>query len=45
MEEKKYESICDRCSKPFMTNDEDITICDECWKKIIGENEGKGSNE
>ena len=45
MEDKLYENICDICSKPFLTDDEDATICDKCWEKILGENEGKGSDE
>lgn len=42
MEEKQYENICDVCSKPFISTDEDATVCPDCWEKIVGSEEGKG---
>lgn len=38
IEEEKYECICEVCSKPFIGIDEDATLCDECWEKIMEEN-------
>ena len=29
------------CGKPFETDDEYATICPDCWKKLVGENEGE----
>lgn len=45
MDEKVYEAICDVCSQPFTTNDEDAAICPACWKEIVGDNEGEGTDE
>lgn len=30
----KYENVCSECGKPFETNDEEATICFDCWEKI-----------
>lgn len=38
IEEEKYECICEVCSKPFIGIDEDATLCDECWERIMEEN-------
>lgn len=35
MEDKK-ENICYECSRPFLTEDENVEICSECWQKIVG---------
>lgn len=45
MDEKEFECICDECSKPFPSDDEEATLCPDCWKVMIGEHEGKGANE
>ena len=42
--EEKFENICDNCSKPFTSTDEEAKICPECLEKIIGSEEGKGDN-
>lgn len=36
-----YEIICSECGKTFESEDEEATLCNECWEKII-EGEGKG---
>lgn len=45
MEEKQYEAICEICSQPFETNDEEDTICPACWQTIVGEHEGTGTDD
>lgn len=40
------EKICDECSKPFETIDDEATMCPECWQKAIDmEGEGKGEDK
>ena len=41
----QYEAICENCSKPFETNDEEEVLCPECWKAMQDKNEGLGENE
>lgn len=43
MEEKEFENICDNCSKPFTSTDEEATLCPECWAEIVGSEEGVGN--
>lgn len=31
----EIENICIECSKPFVTNDEDMNYCPECWAKVL----------
>ena len=45
MDEKEFECICDECSKPFTSDDEEATLCPDCWQTMIGEHEGEGANE
>ena len=40
----EYECICQNCSKPFVSTDEDAELCPECWGEII-KGEGKGEEE
>lgn len=43
-EKEIYEIVCDECSKNFESEDINATICEDCWKKLVGaelENEGK----
>lgn len=38
-----YEIICEECGNTFESNDEEATLCPECWKKIVSlEGEGLG---
>lgn len=44
MEKKEFETICQECSKPFKTTDEDQVVCKDCWKKIVNlSSEGRGN--
>lgn len=39
------EQICEECSQPFETIDEEATLCPECWSKLIDlTDEGKGED-
>lgn len=38
----EFECICSECSKAFESDDEDATLCPECWNKVVStENEGE----
>lgn len=40
-----FENVCQECSKPFTTTDENAEVCMDCWTALISENfknEGKG---
>lgn len=42
---EKYEIICEECGKPFESEDEEATLCPECWEKIVSlEGEGLGED-
>ena len=44
--DEKFEIICEECSKPFESVDEEATLCPECWERIVGlENEGLGEDK
>ena len=34
----ELELVCQECSKTFDSEDINATICDDCWKKLAGEN-------
>lgn len=36
--EETFELVCQECSKIFDSEDINATICDDCWKKLMGEN-------
>ena len=36
----EIENICIECGKPFITNDEEMNYCAECWAAALGLNEG-----
>lgn len=45
-----FENICTECSKPFVHEDKNATLCPECWEKFVdtyfhGEGEGEGEGE
>lgn len=45
MEDKMFEAICQECSKPFETPDEDAEYCPDCWAKLVSlDNEGIGED-
>lgn len=39
-----YECVCENCGNVFESNDEDATLCPDCWNKIVA-GEGKDSAE
>lgn len=41
----EFECICQNCSKPFVSTDEDAELCPECWNAAMGENEGIGEEK
>ena len=42
---EKYEIICEECGKSFESEDEEVTLCPECWEKIVSlEGEGLGED-
>lgn len=43
--DEKFEIICDECSQPFESADEEATLCPDCWCKLVGlEGEGLGED-
>lgn len=36
--EETFELVCQECSKTFESEDINAAICDDCWKKLVGEN-------
>lgn len=42
---EKYEIICEECGKSFESEDEEATLCSDCWTKIVSlEGEGLGKD-
>lgn len=40
-----FEIICEECGKSFESEDEEATLCPDCWKKIVSlEDEGLGED-